>query len=341
IGVVASLEEAEAAAEFFELFKTPWETAVPGRKYRVLLMATEATDQFDADVLLVYGSDARAIDDREGASVTPLDAAVDVAWQGSLFPLFTGVARFGPPKGNGVLRTTDGEVDYRRSCAGRTTWRIGYNLFAEVRHLLTEGQPAAFGLIPTLELHIALLRQMLLQSGVSFVEIPAKPDKLEVICCLTHDVDFFGIKRHRWDRTLAGFFYRATIGTFLQMIQRRRTISEAVRNWLAALSVPLVFAGVMRDFWQPFEDYADADGNRGSTYFLAPSKKHPGPAPDGTVNPVRALPYDVTDIPDQLRNARSGRTEFALHGIDAWYDVASGQAERSQLTRATGDQRVG
>ena len=58
---------------------------------------------------------------------------------------------------------------------------------------------------PTLELHIALLRHLLLQSGVSFVEIPPRPGDYDFICCLTHDVDFFGIRRHKWDRTLAGF----------------------------------------------------------------------------------------------------------------------------------------
>ena len=51
IGVVASSEEAGAAAEFFELFKTPWEKAIPGRKYRALLTATEPTEHFDAELL--------------------------------------------------------------------------------------------------------------------------------------------------------------------------------------------------------------------------------------------------------------------------------------------------
>ena len=210
-----------------------------------------------------------------------------------------------------------------------------------MRYLLNLGQPAKFALIPTLELHIALLRHLLGQSGVSFVEVPPKPGNYDFICCLTHDIDFFGIRRHTWDRTLAGFAYRATIGTLLQLIQRRRTVTEAIGNWAAAFSLPLVFAGVMRDFWQPFEDYADADGNRGSTYFLAPFKHRSGRAPDGTVNPVRALPYDVNDIREELGNARVKRTEFAVHGIDAWHDVESGHAERTQLTQATGVQRVG
>src|SRR5687767_15840980 len=189
IGVVATLEEAEAVAEFFELFKTPWEAAVPGRKYGVLLSATESAEPFEADVILVYGSTRRPIDDDAGVQVTPVNEVVEVDWEGSPLPLYTGVARF------------SGSNDYRRRSDDRKTWRIGYNLFSEVRHLLTLGQPAKFALIPTLELHIALLRHLLVQSGVSFVEIPPRPDKYDFICCLTHDIDFFGIRRHRWDRT--------------------------------------------------------------------------------------------------------------------------------------------
>ena len=34
--------------------------------------------------------------------------------------------------------------------------RLGFDLFEEVRHLLTKGQPAELASIPTLELHISL-----------------------------------------------------------------------------------------------------------------------------------------------------------------------------------------
>ena len=39
--------------------------------------------------------------------------------------------------------------------------RVGYDLFAEVRTLLTTGQPSANAAIPALELHIALLRDLI------------------------------------------------------------------------------------------------------------------------------------------------------------------------------------
>ena len=340
IGVVARAEEAEAAAEFFELFKTPWERALPGRRYSVLLTTTGLTEGFEADVLLAYGSQVQSIDERRRVEVVDSDD-VDAEWEGRRFPLYAGAACFESSGGEMILRARSGAVGYRGTEGARKTWRIGYNLFAEVRYLLDRGQPAQFALIPTLELHIALLRQLMLESGASFVEIPPKPAGHDFICCLTHDIDFFGIKRHKWDRTLAGFAYRATIGTLLQLVQRRRTVKEAITNWMAAGSLPLVFAGLARDWWQPFEDYARADGDRASTYFLAPFKQRSGRALDGTANDVRALPYDVTDIGEEIGNARRPRKEFGVHGIDAWHDTDAGRAERARVAEATGAARVG
>ena len=354
IGVVAKAEHLEAAAEFFELFKTPWEVAVPGRKYRVLLSTDDAADEYDADLVLAYGTALQPSDDQARVSLETVDGSQLVEWEGTTFPLYTGAAVFQGNSNAGIVKVQGRDLDYRHQprdpadppiteneSQRRTTWRIGYNLFSEVRWLLTHGQPAAFALTPTLELHIALLRRLLLESGVSFVEIPPRPGKHDFVCCLTHDVDFFGIRRHKWDRTLAGFVYRGTIGTLFGLMRGRRTLAEAMRNFLAVLSLPFVFAGLGRDFWQPFEDYAAADGNRGSTFFLAPFKKLPGVAPDGTTDRVRGVPYAVSDITQEVAGARSPRTEFALHGIDAWRDVESGRAEIAQLTTVTSSRAVG
>ena len=42
IGVLARPTDLESAHEFFELFKTPWEPAVAGQKYRVVLSTAGA-----------------------------------------------------------------------------------------------------------------------------------------------------------------------------------------------------------------------------------------------------------------------------------------------------------
>jgi hypothetical protein len=51
LGVVFSAHEQEAVAEFFELFKTPWEPAAANRKYRVVLGTNAECRNIDADLL--------------------------------------------------------------------------------------------------------------------------------------------------------------------------------------------------------------------------------------------------------------------------------------------------
>jgi hypothetical protein len=219
--------------------------------------------------------------------------------------------------------------------------RIGYDLFREVRHLLTEGQPPARAMTPTLELHIALLRHLLVESSVPFVEIPPRPYGADFICCLTHDVDFFGIRRHKFDRTLAGFVARATVGTLTDLVRGRKTLSEAARNWAAVLSLPLVFLGLAPDFWHPFDDYAKAEQGRRSTFFVVPFKDRPVESPKGRVDGTRAVAYQVSDIHEEVRQEAGRGTELAVHGIDAWRDADAGRTEMRELTSLTGQRTAG
>jgi hypothetical protein len=196
-------------------------------------------------------------------------------------------------------------------------------------------------LTPTLELHIALLRQQLQTAGVSFVEIPPRPHGYDFICCLTHDIDFCGIRRHGFDRTLAGFVVRASFGTLVDVLRGRRPLSDAARNFAALASLPFVYLGLARDFWHPFADYARAEQGRRSTFFLVPFKGRPGLGPDSTVNAARAVPYGVGEIWNDVKRAASRASEFAVHGIDAWRDAVAGRAEMLELTALTGEQAAG
>ena len=71
---------------------------------------------------------------------------------------------------------------------GRLRARIGYDLLAEIRTLLTAGQPVFHASSPTLDLHIAVLRDLIVASGAPLVEIPPVPEGHRFIACLTHDV---------------------------------------------------------------------------------------------------------------------------------------------------------
>ena len=68
----------------FELFKTPWERAVPARKYPVIL-STEGSriHDLDADLFLVYGSEEHAVDREAGIAVERVDGPVEILWGGS------------------------------------------------------------------------------------------------------------------------------------------------------------------------------------------------------------------------------------------------------------------
>ena len=93
IGVHATEAGLETAAEFFELFKTPWEPAVPGRRYPALLSDTwEAS--LDAELVLVYSSREEGIDRAAAIRVAETEGPLDVDWDGRLLPLYGRVALF-------------------------------------------------------------------------------------------------------------------------------------------------------------------------------------------------------------------------------------------------------
>ena len=336
IGVAVAGTELEAAEEFFELFKTPWEPAVAGRRYEAVLSTSASVRSFDGNLLIVYGAAEHSVDRDAGRTVSRTPGPHTVQWRGAKFPVYGSLGLFTGSVGDADVTSAGGAVSWHSQQDARRISRIGYDLFAEVNHLLTAGQPAALASTPTLEFHIALLRQTLLDHQVPFVEIPPRPDGHDFICCLTHDVDFFGIRRHRFDSTLAGFITRTSVGTLADAIRGRRPASDVARNWASLLSLPLVFLGLARDPWQPFDDYARVEKDLRSTYFLVPFKQHSGAAPDGTTQPLRAVRYQMSEVGEEARRAVADGHEIAVHGLDAWKDAEAGRAELTELTSVIG-----
>jgi len=338
IGLAVADGEREIAEEFFELFKTPWKHATSTEKYRVVLCTDGRMDRLDADVYLVYGSTPQAIDLESGHSPR-LHERLDVTWQDSKLPIYGPLATF--DRTTGTLVGNDLGVDYSHQLGTRRVRRIGYDLFAEIGFLLNQGQPPSDALTPTLELHIALLRQLLSESGVPFLEIPPRPHDYRFVCCLTHDVDFFGIRRHKFDGTLAGFLVRGSIGTAVDLARGERSLSEALRNWRAVLSLPLVFLGLQNDFWDPFDDYARLEKGRRSTFFLVPFKGRPGVPANGTIETRRAVKYQASEVRREAEQVAARGNELAVHGIDAWSDGNAGRSEMGELLAITGRTTAG
>jgi hypothetical protein len=339
IGVAAEGSSSWVVEEFFELFKIAWEPAVKTRKYAAVLSAGQPIEDFQADSFMLFGSSACDADRLAGVEIDELTGPSVVRWGDTAFPVFGKLALL--QGSGGILRHENGTVDCRYHARGRSIQRVGYDLFLEVEQLLTAGQPEEWASVPTLDWHIALVRALLRDAGTEYIEIPPKPVGAAFICCLTHDIDFCGITRHRFDRTLAGFVVRASVITISDFVRRRRTLGEAIQNFAALLSLPLVYLKLLPDFWNPFRDYAQADGDRGSTFFVVPFKHRPGVGPDGVQHPSRGVGYQVSEITELLRTASDGGAELAVHGIDAWRDVEAGRAELAALQSAGGHADAG
>jgi peptidoglycan/xylan/chitin deacetylase (PgdA/CDA1 family) len=329
IGVAVDGSRQRSAAELFELFKTPWELAVPGRKYTAIVGIGPLSDAFDSNVIVEYVAPANGYE--RGRTAGAGNEQTKLATLGAdTFPIYGPVALSDSTAGDIAFGCRGKALVRKSESAGRVRWTIGYDLFREVDHLLSEGQPVSQATVPTLEHHISALRDLLLASGVSIVEIPPRPAGYEYACCLTHDIDFHGIRRHAFDRTLAGFLTRGSVGTLVDVIRGRRTMAEALENWKAIVKLPFVLTGATADFWSPIDDYLRADGVP-STFFIVPFKARPGIGPDGRVDRRRAVAYELGEIRTELARALARRCEVAIHGIDAWRDEQAGRAEFNQL----------
>jgi peptidoglycan/xylan/chitin deacetylase (PgdA/CDA1 family) len=214
-------------------------------------------------------------------------------------------------------------------------------LFQEIHHLLTRGQSEANAAIPALAIHLALLRDLIVGASIPLVEIPPVPDGSKLIACLTHDMDHIGIRNHRFDHTMFGFLYRATIGSVLDVCRGRKNWRQLGTNCFAALKLPLVHLGLAKDFWHSFDRYLAIEKGLNSTFFVIPKKNEPGMDARGNRPARRAAKYDAAGLGRPLKQLQSAGDEIAVHGIDAWRDSAAGRQEHEIISRLTGTVETG
>jgi len=210
-----------------------------------------------------------------------------------------------------------------------------------VRLLLSGGQPPEHAHIPTLDIHIAMLRNWILDAGIPLVEIPPAPAGHSCLVCLTHDIDFIGIRKHRFDHTMWGFLYRSTIGAVRNVLRRRISLVRFLKMWAAAASLPLVYLQLKRDFWDPFDWYLRVEDQLPSTYFMIPVKGRAGDRVGGRHASRRAVAYDISDVADRVSVLQKAGCEIAVHGIDAWHSVDKARDERTRLEAVTGARAAG
>jgi hypothetical protein len=342
IGVVANEAEWPVICEFFELFKTPWEFYRSGCDYDVILCSKQRFRNSSAKLVLIYSNEENEFDREKGIEILSRRSNRVLFCSGDRIPIYGNCLTFRRGGTHGLVEDRTREPAEVQLCAGKQTFvRIGFDLFHEIRHLLTHGQPLVHARIPTLELHIELLRDLILSCSIPLVEIPPSPAGYNFIACLTHDVDHVGIRFHKFDHTMFGFLYRATIGSLINFCTGRRSAGYVAANWMAAFSLPFVHLGLAKDFWNDFDRYLDIESGLNSTFFVIPKKGDPGRNPSGPAPSRRATRYDVTQIADQIQHLVSARREIALHGIDAWRDVNKGRAELATIQRVTGKSEIG
>ena len=343
IGVISKIGQRDVVEEFFELFKTPWEYYEPGRAYDVVIATADNLPEVDAKLMVVYGAENKNADAQNGTTVLSRHRGGFLNVQGSALPIYGDLATFDEKnKGNPFLAATPGTVGLRSvSAAGVTLIRAGYDLFQEVKFLLSVGQPVEKAHIPTLDIHIGMLRSWILNEGIPLLEIPSAPAGHSFAVCLTHDIDFVGIRNHLFDHTMWGFLYRSTFGAVRDFFRRRISLNRLFAIWRSAASLPFVYLGWVRDFWSPFEWYLRVEKDLPATYFLIPFKRQSGEHVQGPHAARRATAYDVDDLHHWAAILRGEGCELGVHGIDAWHSIEKGRAELTRIQQITGESAIG
>ena len=343
IGVIARSSDHPVVKEFFELFKTPWEFYRSGGQYDVVLCAENGeVREATAQLVLIYGVHSCSHDAENGLSTNSHQGNNLLLYRGREIPIYGSCVVFQEERDSTLNDSASGysAMSVRGSSRGAVV-RIGYDLFGEVRGLLTTGQPPANAASPTLELHIAVLRDLIIESGVPLVEIPPVPDGYRFIACLTHDVDHPSIRQHVLDHTTLGFLYRATLVSLWSLLHGRLQFAKALKNWWAVLKLPFVYLGLANDFWLQFDRYTKLEDGAHSTFFVVPFPDCPGEGKRGPAPNYRASRYGIQQIADSVHRLMSEGCEIGLHGIDAWCDSSKGQRELDEVRRVTGDREVG
>src|SRR5208282_796204 len=139
IGVIASPADHDVVREFFELFKTPWEFYRRDQQYDVLLCAGDGQLDATAKILLFYAGRKTHFDDQQQIQTgRQRRQACVFSYHGNRIPIYGDTVAFSE-KGSGFLIEEDSQecAAYLDASGDRMLARIGYDLFREVRTLLT------------------------------------------------------------------------------------------------------------------------------------------------------------------------------------------------------------
>ncbi len=332
IGVLTSVNEKAPVEEFFQLFKTPWQFCRTGEEYSVIITTGEPDFSFSSRLWIIFSNRELRFDSQLGIRTIPKRGGGTVQWEGLEVPFFGDFVLCRREEGGETLHAQEEyALGVKVQLADRTVLRIGYHLFKEIQHLIEKGQPACHAPVPTLDLHIHWLRHWIVAAGVPVVEIPPVPRGFRFFVCLTHDVDFIRIARHRFDRSFWGFLYRGLFSSPLRVLRGQLSLVDMFKNWGHIITLPLVFSGLKKDIWFCFDELMALDAELKATYFLVPFKNRAGKIAPGKPDERRRTRYDVSDLQEVIPILIRKGLEVGLHGIDAWHDEEAAREEQRRI----------
>ena len=342
IGVISNEEEVKWVREFFELFKTPWGVYAPDRYYDVVVSTQSGLLITNARLVISYISGKSGLDHIQGINIQSERKKGLVEGDGIELPIYGNCYGL-VGEGKAILRVKGSSdvVGLETESAGGKRIFFGFSLFEEICFLLSEGQPKENAHIPTIEMHISVLRNSILNAGILLVEVPPVPAGCDFIVCLTHDMDFAGIRNHRLDHTMFGFLYRASVGSLLRLLKGNLTFEKLMRNWKAVLSLPFVYLGFEEDFWFQLDEYARVEKDMKSTFFLIPFKNQPANDMSVQSHKHRAAKYDISDISKTAKTLAENGFEIGVHGIDAWHDLEKARRELDRVVEFCDGSEIG
>ncbi|MBW2037768.1 MAG: hypothetical protein JRI41_09890, partial [Deltaproteobacteria bacterium] len=96
IGVLAEKKGDPWIAEFFEIFKTPWEEFHPRAHYDAVLANGQLGPEtrLDTDLLIIYGRDKTGWDEKNGLEIQSSDNTALLSSPGGDLPIYCGFSRF-------------------------------------------------------------------------------------------------------------------------------------------------------------------------------------------------------------------------------------------------------
>jgi len=347
IGVITKSHQKTTVTEFFELFKTPWSFYQQGLCYDIVIVDQSIEELPNGKIILLYSAETRSFDYRNTLNPIQRNKRILLKQKDLSFPVYQNAVLFNhplPSPSNSAFLESVNEGLPASVCFhlnGKSVIRIGYDLFSEIQFLLSEGQPAEYAHIPTLDIHISIIRKLVLQSGGFLVEIPPVPYGYSFITCLTHDVDFIGLKPHKLDKSVLGFIVRGLNPCTARGFGSKIVWKNVFRNWMAILFLPGVYLGKLNDPWFDIDRYMELESDTPATFFFMPFKDVPGSSGRLPEPKYRAGRYDIIHYAELIQRIRQKGHEIGVHGIDAWHDLLKGDDERMAVIGAANQSQAG